>query len=340
MLLGLAALTACGHASGRSPLEGAPPAPDQAPAPHRAPAGPAARILDRPSAHVAAIGTSVFVDGSGPLLISRDRGATFAPWAADPALCVRDFVAARGGGTLYAIAVICSETDVQTNPDHLFRSTDDGATWADLGTTGAMLRGVDARDPRALYADGVCASAGPCRSDDGGATWHALTVPAASPKYASLQGSLFVADDGLYYAPPRDTGYELFRSRDRGASWQVALRDPTRGSVAVGAVLDDGTVLGQNLDGCAFERSVSGGGFTHALEPVECEPGMYVGGRGAVACAVLGDDRIVTSNDHGATWHDVAMPPRGDALRYTCVVDGDRVLVAAGDGLYAAPAPW
>ena len=323
------AVAACGSAA--APTKIKPPISSGPPAPHP-PRAPAAMIDTRPADHVVVDGDDIFVDGSGPILISRDRGKTFAPWSAGPNLCVRQFYGARG--TIYAVAPICSDTDVQTHGDHFYRSTDDGATWTDLGATGAILRGVDSRDPRVVYADGgPCGHDEVCRSDDGGATWHAVVFPAAS------HGTVFIGDDGAIYVPvPRPAGTEIARSDDRGAHWRAAVPAPAGSDPWLGAVLADGTILAS--DGiCDIVRSTGGHPFTITPEADACEPGHFLGGHGTTACAILADDRVIASNDGGATWLPVATPAHKD-LRYGCAVADDRVLVTGGDGLLSAPVPW
>jgi hypothetical protein len=297
--------------------------------PPRPPRPPAAMLDTRPADEVIAIGDDVFVDGSGPILVSRDRGKTFAPWTAGANLCVREFVAARG--MIYAVAPICSETDVQTHGDHFFRSTDDGATWTDTGGIDAILRGIDPRDPKVVYADGPCGHDDTCVTVDGGDDWRAIAFPAPA------HDTLFVGGDGaLYVSATRAGGAELDRSDDRGAHWRAVVKGT---APWLGAVLADGTLLGQSA-ACGIARSAGGHEFTIAMRAESCEPGMFVGGAsGTSACAVLEDDKVVASNDSGATWQPVETPPHKD-LRYRCAIVGDRVLVTGGDGLLSAPVPW
>src|SRR5438045_1676738 len=98
MRLGLLLLAACAPPP-RAPLSNAP----------TRPAPMLGKLLDKQSSQVAVVGDTIYVGGSGPLMISHDRGLTFAPWTEDPALCESGFVAA--GATIYAIAARCSKTD-------------------------------------------------------------------------------------------------------------------------------------------------------------------------------------------------------------------------------------
>jgi hypothetical protein len=278
----------------------------------------------RASDHVVVLGDDVFVDGSGPLLVSHDRGKTFVPWTAGQNLCVRDFVAAHG--TIYAVAPICSETDLQTNADHLYRSIDDGASFTDLGETNAMLRGIDPRDPRIVYADGPCGQ-DDCVTEDGGASWRTLALPGKDHALSVFDGVLYVR-----------AGAEIDRSDDRGAHFLAVVTDPNV-DFWLSAVLADGTLLGVDGSACAIERSVHGGAFTQPLHPASCEPGMDVSGNGTDACAVLADDVVVASHDGGATWLTVATPAH-KKLRYRCTIAWDRVLVSGEEGLLSAPVPW
>ncbi len=332
-----------------------------APAPISAKAGPpqararTVKILDKFSVELAQVGDALYVQGSGPIEISRDRGKTFAPWSVDSAPCASGMVVAAT--TLYVIAAPCSTSDLKTDPDTLWRSSDAGATWRAVGTTGAILRGADPLDPRVVYADDVGARNLPSRSDDGGSTWHDLRVPLPSPKYAMLEGDLFVADDGaLFYSPPRDDRYELDRSDDRGVTWHVVISDPHPADIAIAAVEANGAVIGQDVDHCAIMRSVGGHAFYQVFKPATCEPGTSLSGRGHFACGVFGDDQVVASNDDGATWHVLALEHGhfpytqitndGQEIkepateRYDCLATANRLLVTAADGLYEVAAPW
>lgn len=333
-------------------------APPPAPPPlSNAPAQPApvlGKLVAKQTVHVAVDGDTIYVDGAGPLLISHDRGRTFRPWSESATLCVSHFVAA--GSTIYVLAARCTETDVQTDPDKLYRSTDGGTTWINLGDTPAILRGVDRRHPTVLYADDTCGREyASCRSDDGGATWHPIIAPPSSPQYATQFSTLFVADDGgLLYVPVRDHGFELDRSDDRGATWKPIVTAPDPPLNSVSAVVD-GAILGEDLGACRIVRSAGGQPFAPVFTPKGCEPGSYLGGHGRLACGVFADDQVVVSNDAGATWRDLGLPhaafdhveagPDGlrhvkSNARYTCLAFPDRILIAAADGLYAIAPPW
>jgi photosystem II stability/assembly factor-like uncharacterized protein len=189
--------------------------------------------LDRTNPNVVAAGTGCFsadnndCGGSGPLLISRDAGATWR--------VINDPLFAKGT-TTYAV-VIRGNTLVVAN-GQLVRSTDGGTTWTRLTAIPAnglpFFGGVvdlveDIQNSNRLYLTQLFG--GVYRSDDLGATWvnisqndpgtgHLDDVIRNSPGAAKIG----VCQDGRAYIAVTDTissvnyvGY----TRDGGASWTL-----------------------------------------------------------------------------------------------------------------------
>ncbi len=197
---------------------------------------------------------SGITDTTDRFRVSTDRGAIWVKGGVGLPCC--DYLLLATGtlpGRLYGFSF-----DPQGD---VFRSLDFGVTWTQVGRVGEALKSyargleVSPGDPSLLFAYGLPQSPPGCglycdypllfRSTDGGATWVSLDPP-------------FDFGAGLYRADPRAPsvvwaagGGMLYRSDDRGTSWQEVseapgttdlLPDPARPGVLYRATQTDGVL--------------------------------------------------------------------------------------------------
>jgi photosystem II stability/assembly factor-like uncharacterized protein len=244
------------------------------------------------------------------LFRSTDRGDTWSPAGLDGEAVVALARDPRTPSTLLAAVAPPEEQTAFT----LWKSTDGGATWAQLAT--ADMQRPDAiavrfafapAQPGVLYLDILDVSdiGALFRSTDGGAAWTLL--PAALGIRA-----LAVAPDGTLVA---GTGFGIARSADRGDTWSPALPlDPLHSAppqdaiggllvTPAGALLAYGSSgLWRSIDnGASWQSSDQGmvalSGFSVAVAPAGPEVVLASAGSGQP-----GGNAIFRSADQGASW--------------------------------------
>ncbi len=152
-----------------------------------------------------------------PVFVSNDGGATWTPLTNLHALVVNSLaVDPAHPSTLYAGAA-----------SGLFKSTDAGASWAQLlpSATSVTQVTLDPRSPSTiyvLYADAAGSEVG--KSTDGGLTWQTLTsaIPPPALPYAHSFGALALDPQNpsiLWLTDGSQDGAAIYRSADAGATW-------------------------------------------------------------------------------------------------------------------------
>ncbi len=217
--------------------------------------------------------------------------------------------------------------------EELIGTSDGGKSWRSLsrGSAGnpiVTLRFFDTRN--GLAASGGChgGANGPCGgqvliTNDGGRSWK------ATPLYA---GQIDLAGtDGAWVAPPcQDTCDVIFRSHDRGRSWQPVARPENDG---LGSVQAMGTALLLSSSAGTF-RSLDDGTSWHSFtmptppsadwdaeQPVVAAPG--------VVASLLGMAKVSVSHDGGKSWHATALPvTKGNGLSAVAFADSLHGLAA------------
>jgi photosystem II stability/assembly factor-like uncharacterized protein len=152
----------------------------------------------------------------GRLLKSLDRGASWNTVLTilDGSWIVNVTLAPHKPETLY----------VGTSAGTLFRSSDGGASWLELGPVldAAYVNylALDPLDPETVY---ICDADHPYlyKSTDGGAGWTAINVASEGEAISALTTAIVDAMRSVLYVGSSEGN--LWRSLDRGASWQGAL---------------------------------------------------------------------------------------------------------------------
>jgi hypothetical protein len=138
-------------------------------------------------------------------------------------------------GRVNALQAVSGNWFAATAQD-IFRSTDDGTSWTPVAVSGGPSVPNGPGGYRTLAARGeyifIGRREGMVASDDGGATWHALTFPAGLTALSSLA----LTPDGTLWAGGREG---VFFSRDHGHTWSVLKRLPV---VAVNSLTWDSSL--------------------------------------------------------------------------------------------------
>jgi photosystem II stability/assembly factor-like uncharacterized protein len=180
---------------------------------------------------------------------TEPAGAAVAPQDFPP---IRGLIKSTDGGlswasTAYPACAVGSLIIDSKNPATIYSSfggilktTDGGNNWSRRNVFATVLA-VDPADSSTVYAaQGANTSAKLTRSTDGGETWedaglagvniNALVIDPNNPStlYAAT-GNLPVAADPYYFTPgvPLASGGGVFKSTDRGATWNVTSLDGT-----------------------------------------------------------------------------------------------------------------
>jgi photosystem II stability/assembly factor-like uncharacterized protein len=246
-------------------------------------------------------------------------------------------------------------------PGGVYRTADDGVTWAPLaGLPETIDRFAAGADPDLLYVGWTTYRVGVTvqRSRDGGATWEAIAPPAvplpnltAGPFCTWRLRTLAAhpTDPGRVFASAgcdtnKENGGDLARSDDQGATWATVdtwTFDAPRQLVGgLGAAPDRFylVVAPSNGPGGRLLRSDDGGA---SWGPAGASPGSAAVRAVAydptnpdrVFVNTVGPEGIKASPDGGASWESLGVPP-GGADDLAVGIDGRNVYVANRDGLH------
>lgn len=242
----------------------------------------------------------------GTFLRTTDGGAT---WAADTlpgatGLDLRD-VHAADAGTAYLMSAGEGDRSV------IFRVTEGGRAWTSLyGIPGpeGFLDGMDFRGPRSglAYSDPVDGRFLVVETEDGH-TWRPLppeSLPAALPGEAGFAASgtgIVVRGDRVWFGTGGGAQARVFRSEDRGRSWEAVPTPMAAGAPGAGIF---SLTFWDDLNGIAV-----GGDYT--------KPGERAG-------------NVARTEDGGRTWRPIrGAPPRGYRSGVAYVPGTDPLLLVA-----------
>ncbi len=212
----------------------------------------------------------------------------------------------------------------------IFRSTDGGKTWTDLGTglgtsTVVLALAIDPTDPATIYAG---TTIGAFKSTDRGAHWtaidHGLDLVSVQPPWKSAVTALLVDPHrpATVYAGTGRWGTGVFKSKDGGAHWAAINNGMvTNGNLDVRAMAMDpadpqtlylsgvtGLSPAKTTDGGASWTVIPGPGFGFALAVDPAQPAtIYAAGPFGVSKSVDAGASWTQTTDGLTDWFDFAL---------------------------------
>ena len=240
---------------------------------------------------------------------------------------------------------------------YLVRSTDYGATWADLGRDPTSIGSSSAASlGTGIALAGENSNEGIYRTTDYGSTWTNLHVGTQIGHYADVL-SLVSLGGGIALAGTQantPTPYaEILRSTDSGVTWVLIGSPGSQSDIRALASLGSGIVVAGTYPGAKILRSTDSGATWTDLGRKQSGTGAgsiacfaYVGG-GVVLAGTdyegvdADSGEILRSTDYGATWTNLGR-------QFTCLkihalvsigsgvvlagTDGGKILVSADSG--------
>jgi photosystem II stability/assembly factor-like uncharacterized protein len=237
-------------------------------------------------------------------------------------------------GYVYALVVDRRDPDIVyagTWEKGVFKTTDGGASWRNVGLGSVNTLALDPRDPDTIYAGAVGAAAGPTsiyhwsgvfKSSDGGANWHPVGLKGTNVAALALDPKR----PETVYAGTDEKG--VVKSTDGGRSWRPAglqgtnvgplMLDPQQPETVYAGTDENG--LFKSTDGGRTwrERTMPRGAELLALDPRKSAK-LYAGSFG----------RILTSLDAGRSWRATGRGP-GAASIWAFAVDARTGTAYAG----------
>lgn len=183
-------------------------------------------VVDPTVSNLVYASTETFVSDSRYVSLYRSRDGA------------RSWVAAArglGGGVVWALDVAPSGPGAvyAGNANGLWRSRDRGVTWASLWRKRVVYAvALDPAAPSTIYASGSKGvdRSGVYRSDDAGSSWRALGLRLGSGEVATAivvhprdSRRVYVATSRPAWGPPPPGRHGVYRSVDRGRTWERIL---------------------------------------------------------------------------------------------------------------------
>ena len=211
---------------------------------------------------------------------------------------------------------------------NVIATTDGGATWT-LQTTGAIQTLNDVSFVDAWHGCAVGDYGCIVTTSDGGSNWSGANTDLSSPALRAVDFA-----DASHGWAVGDQGYH-FRTTDGGATWTkryfvngcdlqaVSFVDGSRGWLAG----EGGLVLSSSDGGASWQRPTA--------DFRSVEPFVDVSFADAAHGTVIGNDRVLTTADGGATWTKRSLGT-SSPLTSACCADASHFWVVTADGgIYA-----
>ena len=214
-----------------------------------------------------------------------------------------DAIASLGGGV-----VICGTRS--PNPGHLFRSEDDGLTWADLGKISKHdITCVAAGTGASAYA--LTDQSEFWVSRDRGQTWKmkATLSDGVHTERKALSYGIWLTEKGtLLVSDTHASGGRVYRSTDEGATWQQISGISTKGLYRFNRV--EGGITVNGWAGSVYLSRDDG--LTWKATPL-CDNPLYATEYLGNGIALQASEKgvVYRGTQNGADWQSVGTP--GDA---------------------------
>ncbi|HTK82711.1 MAG TPA: YCF48-related protein [Bacteroidota bacterium] len=256
--------------------------------------------------------SKMYAGTTGGLWVSSDTGASWTQLSRGRT---------RQVGVFSSGTIIAGE-----NPDHVFRSTDGGVSWApvSLGNPSAILISINFLQGDVALAG---ATTGLFKSVNDGLTWSQITTGLPSGEVDAMavdsSGRLFLT-----------SGVDIYRSADTGASWNKVYHDPNNHSVRSIAATSLGSVFAAQYGGGVL-RSTDGGVVWTLLNPTFSNTYQSICSTpsGAVVAGLDGGGMVRTT-DNGTTWTDLLRPTYYQIMSLMSGAAGDIFVGSAGAGVF------
>jgi photosystem II stability/assembly factor-like uncharacterized protein len=186
----------------------------------------------------------------------------------------------------------------------IFRSTDDGLTWSDLGQQASATRIYSLTyTSNGIFLAGTSSNGKILRSTDYGVTWSDLGQQASETDIQSLT----YLENGICLAGTSPNG-KIFRSTNYGVTWSDLGQQASESVIFSFSYVGDGVCLAGSGTGGKIFRSTDYGATWSDLGQQASETRIFSllhVGDGVCLAGSYPNGKIFRSTDYGATWSDL-----------------------------------
>lgn len=267
----------------------------------------------------------VLVYNNAGVVFSRSASVTVTPavpvnWLPHGPTADWQALAVSRDGARLAVAGV--GTQIQVSADH-------GATWTAAGPVAEWLSLAASGDGQRLVAGQSQAAGGQLyASNDGGASWRALTIPGQPPR--DWMGVALSADGSRILAVTPSIG--LFASTDGGSTWSRTLNTSYWTSAGMSA---DGSLMAATANNGQIYTSSDGGLNWLPRDSARQWSSVALSADGSHLVAAEVGGQVYTSTDRGTSW--TPQLPVANWRSVALSADGNVLLAASpGYGIYVS----